>query len=396
MKNNELSTQRTLVIDWADQNRKVDLKLNEGQRLEVARRLSSFDLATIGEAEIVQIGLEDGAALKAVLDDFLSRVDTDHGRTLYDLCERISEGVEQADLASLRDQILSEPQLAWWQRIWKGARQAAQSAAKSAYDQAVSVASERTVQLNNFLNNLEGEVEIELSKLRQGVLDLQGLKDSYRTMTSQFAISVGVAQELRQQARDRVEAFKQRAQEQVDPQDHVEFEEVETQCQLLESRTLALEATVSSLPADWLVIQQIQAAGVATFQEVVTTASDRFNRIKMTLLALNGLLRVRGVQMIADKQRQLDDHLMAVRGDLMNQVVRTAAEAPGENRLRQAEQLKKVVEDTATMRRFVTEARSANAQKFEQARIIITNARTTLLAIAVEQPGKRLVEENNA
>lgn len=383
----EAGNRGTLVVE---RNAKVQLRLSDVQRHELARRLETFDLAMIGGTDIAQLGQADGKKLKEVLDDFLSRVDSDQGQALYGLCERINEGVQQADLLSLRDQILKEPQLRWWQRWFANAKKAAENAAKVAYDKAVTTASERTTRLNGFLNGLEGEVDTELGNLRQGVLDLEELKKQYREFAESFAVSVAVAQDLRQQARERVGRLKDEARQNADAVNPAIIDEAEAQLQQLESRALALETTFSRLPADWMVIQQIQAAGVTTYQEVVTTASERFNAIKMTLLTLNGLLRVKGVQMIADRQRQLDEHLTSVRGDLLSQVVKTAANAPGDNRLEQARQLQRIVEDTATMKQIVLDARQSNAQKFHEARELIEGARKTLLSLTIDQPTTKL------
>ncbi|MDN5750920.1 MAG: HAD family hydrolase, partial [Pseudonocardia sp.] len=51
--------------------------------------------------------------------------------------------------------------------------------------------------------------------------------------------------------------------------------ELQDKLRLLESRALALEGTYTRLPADQMVIQQIEQAGVATLQETATTVASR-------------------------------------------------------------------------------------------------------------------------
>lgn len=375
---------------------RVELTLNPEQALAVQQKLEQTSLSNISSTAIVQLGTEEGMALRNVLDDFLSRVDTESTAQLYELCQRIEEGVEKANLIEIRESILRTPKPSWWKRLFMMSKRAVEEAVRSAYDQTVADASARTTELNQFLDSLEHEMKDELNKLQMNVHELQDLKQSYRNLTEQFTVSVAVAQGLCEQARSHVATLTQQAQENPSSVIHPEIQEAESRLDLLESRTLALEGTVSRLPADWLVIQQIQNAGITTFQEVVTTASERFNNIKMTLLTLHGLLSVRGVQMIARKQQDLDSHLAKVRGNLMGEVVRTAAEAPGNNRLHQAQQLKQVIDDAIEMKQVVDTARESNRQKFSEARRIISDARNSLIGIADQTSTKLLPKESTA
>jgi HPt (histidine-containing phosphotransfer) domain-containing protein len=161
-----------------------------------------------------------------------------------------------------------------------------------------------------------------------------------------------------------------------------ELAEFEGKLQLLESRALALEGVYCRLPADQLVIQQIEQAGVATLQETATTAASRFANIKMTLLTLHGALAVKGVQRLSLASAQLDKQLTEMRGVLMRDVVQAASNAPAENRLAQVEQLRTVIAETKAINDIVQKAKFETKTKFETARIAFTAARQELATIS--------------
>ena len=94
-----------------------------------------------------------------------------------------------------------------------------------------------------------------------------------------------------------------------DPVAQARLAELRDKLRLLESRALALEGTYTRLPADQMVIQQIEQAGIATLQETATTVASRFASIKMTLLSIQGAFAVRSVQQLAGRQAKLDQQL---------------------------------------------------------------------------------------
>ena len=98
----------------------------------------------------------------------------------------------------------------------------------------------------------------------------------------------------------------------------------------------------------------------------------------MTLLTIHGALVTQGVQRLAEQGAALDANLLAARSALMKDVVGKAANAPGDNRLAEANGLKKIVADTRELVQIVDRAVEANKQKFEAARSITQQARQEL------------------
>jgi hypothetical protein len=68
----------------------------------------------------------------------------------------------------------------------------------------------------------------------------------------------------------------------------------------------------------------------------------------------------------------------------MKDVVTKAANAPGDNRLADANGLKKIVQETRELVQIVDRAAESNRQKFEAARGITQQARQELLALGAQ------------
>jgi CHASE3 domain sensor protein len=72
----------------------------------------------------------------------------------------------------------------------------------------------------------------------------------------------------------------------------------------------------------------------------------------------------------------------------MGVVVTTAANAPGDNRLQQANELKRVVADTQALQNIVEAARDTNKAKFDEARTTMAAVREDMLALGIKlNPG---------
>jgi hypothetical protein len=156
----------------------------------------------------------------------------------------------------------------------------------------------------------------------------------------------------------------------------------------LECRALAIDAALSRLPADQLVIRQLQNAGLASLQEVATTLASRFNSIRMTLLTLHGARLTQDLQRLATAGAELDANLAAVRSHLVRDVAMQAASAPGEQRLAQARQLQGIVADSGRLQQMVMAARASSQTRQAEARQLFAEARQAMLALGRElHPG---------
>jgi hypothetical protein len=219
-----------------------------------------------------------------------------------------------------------------------------------------------------------------MQKLFAELQALETLKKAYATHFGDFTVEAAIARALLEQARPYVlsEAASANA---TDVVAQARVRELQDKLRLLESRALALEGTYTRLPADQMVIQQIEQAGIATLQETATTVAARFASIKMTLLSLHGAFAVKTVQQISARQAKLDEQLAKLRSATIKDVAVTAAAAPGDNRLAQAQQIEQIVASTREIHELVEAAKRGTEEKFETARQKFAQARQELAAL---------------
>jgi molecular chaperone GrpE (heat shock protein) len=356
------------------------LALTPEQQRTVQQRLAATTFDGLGLQQIATLGSEAERALHQTLDGFLAHIDRFENDKLFRLFEKLRADVDAEDLPALAERILhSEPGL-----LQKLAgmlnRRALSRAAAKAWDETRRVAAGKTRTLADKVAALETELQGEQQRLLGEIDSMERLKAAYRERFEDFVVATAFLRGLAARAEEQV-AGLERTTVVADPQQGFALDEARHKLQALQSRALAVEGTLSRLPSDQLVIRQLQNAGLSTWQETTTTAAARFASIKMTLLTLHGALLTQGVQRLADQGRALDDNLAAVRDKLTREVVGTAANLPGENRLAQAKQLQAVVAESRALQDIVVEARAANAAKFAEARRLIAQAQHDMVAL---------------
>lgn len=366
------------------------LVLSPTQALEAEEMAAQVDFATLSPAEIAKVGLDEGRGFQDTLDDFLERLGGDRADKLYDLCEQLNSGVADAELPALYEEIVNQQKNSgwrWWVNPWNWGRGALQ-AARQAHQETVKRTTEKTTQLSRLMADMESQLTHEVHNLTLGLNELDALKKSYSLHAANFAVVVSAAQLMLAKARQLVADKETEVAKTPDALVQADLQDLKNKLQLLESQALALEGAYSRLPADRLVIQQIQNAGLTTLQEVIITATSRFNSIKMTLLTLRGLLDVQGVQAIAQRQATMDRQLESIRRAVGQKVVLTAAVTPGNNRLEQATQIMQIVDDNRSMQEAVQKGRFDNQEKFAKARQILAEARQGMATLHLAAPNK--------
>lgn len=349
------------------------------EQLQVAEaQLEKLNIDNLASAQIVLIGHQAEEALTKTLDTFLSHIERAKDPKIFALFDRLQHGVEEAKLPDLLEEIQSG-KIGLKARV-KGFfnKKTLAGAAQKAYIATCDLVSGRTNALSGVMRGLETELSTALSSLLAELQSFDALHSEYRDHIDEFAITAAVAQAFLAKAKLEVQKQKAELTGSTDTLALSDLEQKEQKLQLLESRALALEGVYSRLPADRMVIQQILSAGVQTLQETATTATTRFSSIKTTLIALHGALQVKGVQQLTAKHAVLDNQLSDIRGKLMKEVVTTAANAPGDNRINQAQQLQSLITLTGEIQSLVASARESNKTKFEQARGMFSTARLAL------------------
>jgi uncharacterized protein YaaN involved in tellurite resistance len=359
---------------------RMPVALTASQAQLVQQQLDALDFVNMQAREVAQLGSQAELALHRTLDGFLSKIDSFDNPRLFKLFSELKDKVDQEDLPALADRILNGKPGAWDQFKSFFSKQALSKALDQAWTETRRLAAGKTKTLVDLVTRMQKELQDEQKKLEAEIKNLEQLKEAYRARYDDFVMAVALSASLLEHARTQVNAWVQAAA-QGQPTPAIDLPELQDKLQSLESRALALEGVLTRLPADQLVIRQLQNAGITTLQETTTTAASRFASIKMTLLTLHGALATKGVQKLAEQGAALDANLMQIRGQLMRDVVHSAANAPGDNRLAQAQQLRGIVDETRALVDIAEAARQSNQDKFAQARTLFMESRQEILRL---------------
>lgn len=330
------------------------------KRDEIMRQAQSTDLNKESLRDISMVGSDADIGLNKALSGFLDRINRADSPRLFNLVSSFNDTVSKEDIPKLAEKVLDE-KLPLKNRIIGFFTGKKLSTLKNDFLESTrQVISAKSSTLTTVIVKMENELAEEQKRLEDELKNMEKLQVVYFQQYQNFVERTYFAQCLLENAKAAdTSAWDQSA-----------LRTWSEKLQALESRALAMEGVMTRLPADALIVSQLQNAGVMTLQETTTTAAGRFASIKMTLITLNSALVTRSVQQLAEQSASLDSNLMEVRSKLMKQVVGTAASAPGRNRLQQAEQLKSIIADTKDLMKIVDDAKALNTQQFAQARII--------------------------
>lgn len=346
--------------------------LDEPLRQQVQGQIASLDPASLPLAEIARLGSEAEQTLARVLDRFLGQIDEESAPRLCKLVEGLQVQIAREDLPGLARAIL-DAQPGWLDRL-RGLfnRRALRQASERAYAEACRIASGKTRSLAEQLANMEQQVQHEQARLLANLHRLEALKQAYREQWQAFAAAALLVDGL----------WRKAMASPVPPGlDEASWHE---RIQALENRALALEGALLRLPADQLVIRQLQNAGLASLQEIAATLAGRFNSIRMSLLSLHGARLTQDLQRLAQAGAELDANLAAVRGQLLGEVAVQAASQPGNQRLAQAQQLQEIVAESRRLHALVNAARQESRDKNASARRLFAEAQQQMLALSRE------------
>ena len=356
--------------------------LRQEQLPQAQAALAALDFSTIAPADIVTIGMEAEQSLGRTLDGFLARLDKKTAAKVFDLFGRLQKGVDDANLPEILEKVQKGEDRGFFSGlvnsiVHKLTGKSAEEAAREFMDELTDLITGRTRTLATEMQKLEGELGREMQSLSTELKTLEQLKQKYGEHFAQFTVDAAVARAFVDKAAAHVQA-QAAAADAADVVAQSRVRALEEKLRLLESRALALEGTYTRLPADQLVIQQVEAAGVATLQETATTVASRLASIKMALLAIQGAFAVKVVQQLSARQAKLDEQLNKVRAEALKDVAVSAAKAPGDNRLAQARQIESVIASTREIDQLVRAARQETDQKFDTAREILAQSRSAL------------------
>lgn len=349
-----------------------------------------MSISTLTLTEISALGSECEIGLHKSLGSFIDRIDTAQSPQIFRLVTDLNTAVKNEDLDGLADEII-RGRLPFWTRLL-GTLSPKNLAARraGAFENLRLVVAGKARKLSGLIEQMERQVETEKQKAVAEAQNLERLKDNYRQRFFEFVTTTVFLVTLLAKAREELGQMTL-AHSQGTYGGATTLQEAQDKVQALESRALAIEGVLTKLPAEQLVIREIQTAALQTVQETTTTTAGRFASIKMTLLTLHAAMQVQNLQRTAQQGADLDQNLSRVRDRLSRQVVSSAANASGDNRLAQAQQIKAVTQNIGELVAIVDKARAENALKFALARATLAQARSELTSLgAVIRPDQPL------
>ena len=343
----------------------------------IVNQVQSLSIHDLSLLQISSLGAEVEIALHKSLGSFLDRIEKGDSPQIFRLISELNAAIKAEDLDGLADKIMNG-KLGFFDKLLGllNPKKMATSRANM-FEELRMMVSGKSRKLSSVLDKMEKDIEVEKSRALEEAKSLERLKDNYRTRFGDFVLATVFLSTLLVKAQQEL-AEVSAAEARSDFSSKMTLQEAQDKVQALESRALSIEAVLTKLPAEQLVIRQVQTATIQTVQEITTTTAGRMASIKMTLLVLHSAMGAQNLQRTAQQGADLDANLSKVRNRLVTQVVTNAANAPGDNRLQQASQLRDVVKNTRELQAVVEKARLDNKVKFDGARAILVQARTDL------------------
>jgi len=350
------------------------LSLGEQQVRDIQARVEKFDFAAKPAQEIALLSKGPTDNLNRALSGFLERISKNENPQIFKLVDALSEEVAKEKLGDLAEQILSAKPSKMDRFKGLFSKKALQEGLDRAYEELGRVARNKSKTLSDSISDKERKLNVEMDKLSDELRNMDAVKAEYRKAFIGFGEEVVFLTSVLAKAKADEPALLAAV-----GNDMMAKQDIADKLQLLESVALSRASMFTRMPAEALLIRQVQNAGVATLQELSVTTGDQFASIRMTLVGIHGAHMVQGVQRLGQSTAALDSNLQDARAKLMGTVIAEAANAPGRNRLAQANNLQKVVADTKALQGIVDTARVENASNFKQAQAIVSQAQQVLL-----------------
>ena len=349
------------------------ITLSDEQVADLLVRVEEFDFAGMPAEKMARLGTEPTETLNRTLGAYLDRVQKNENPQLFKLIDSVTEAVSAEKLDELATQLQS-PKLGLMDRIMGSlSKKALQRSLDQAYEEVGRLARNKSKSLSDVINEKERTLQVEMAKLSDELRRMDSLRGDLGRSFMAFGEEVVFLKSALSKAQAQAPALKAAA-----GHNTMVTQDIDDKLQVLESVAISRETMMTRLPAEALVIRQLQNAGVNTLLELSVTSGDGFAGIRMTLLSIHAANMVGSVQRLGQANATLGSNLQRIRATVAGAVVEEAANAPGRNRLAQAQDLMKVVADTANLKTIVENAKVENAAKNAEAVALLSQARQTL------------------
>jgi hypothetical protein len=365
---------------------KFPLNLTVEQTAALLTRVEDFEFEALPLQDFSTLSQQPTLNLNRALDAFMARINKAENPQLFKLVDKLTEKMQEEKIGDLAIQILDAKPSISDQVIGFFSKKKLQESLDKALEELGKQVRLKSKNLSDVVVEQEKELLKEMTKLNAELSNLDAVKAVYFKSFVEFCEEVAFLNSALAKAKAQAPALLAAADKDV-----MRTQDIQDKLQALESVALSREAMMTRLPGEALILRQIQNAGAQTLLELSTTMGDRFASIRMTLIGLHGANLVRNVQRLGQANANLDNQLQEARAKLTGVIVATSANAPGDNRVQQANNLKRAVTDVAALQDITDKAREENRVKFEEARNTMAQVRQDVLDLSQRvSPGAQI------
>jgi hypothetical protein len=356
---------------------KFPLNLDAQQSAALVARVEKFEFAALPLQDFSTLSQQPTMNLNRALDAFMTRINKAENPQLFKLVDKLTEKLEEEKIGDLAIQILDAKPGPLDRALGFFSKKKLQQSLDSVLEELGKQVRLKSKNLSDVVVAQEKQLITEMNKLNEELRNLEAVKGVYFASFVEFCEEVVFLNSALAKAKAQAPALLAAADKDV-----MRAQDIQDKLQALESVALSREAMMTRLPGEALILRQIQNAGAQTLLELSTTMGDRFASIRMTLIGLHGANLVRNVQRLGQANANLDNQLQEARAKLTGVIVAASANAPGDNRVQQANNLKRAVNDVALLQDITDKAREDNRAKFEEARNTMAQVRDDMLTLS--------------
>lgn len=362
------------------------IRLTPQEEQGIIGAINTTDIEQKSLLEISTMANASEQALHKAMDPFLDNINKYDNPALFRYIDKLQKDVNEADLPKIVQE-LNDIELGLFDKIKSFFnRKTPEQIRKEMIGKLMETFGLKTKTLKDSIDQIEQGIRKEMNDVTAQIGVMENLKTQYQQFVAQFAKETAFLYGLQKKSERQFEALKQ-----AHPDDTGRIREFEAKLEALKSRALIVEGMLTKIPADQMIIRQIQEVGIKTLSETGSSMYSRFSSIKQTVIALHASMKNQDLQLVEASGRSLDQNLQSVNSMVLKNTATTAATMAGNNRVHQAQQIQSLLDTVAEVEKIKEEGMRKNEENFTKARSMLEESRQRSLQLGiVVQPNKPL------
>lgn len=352
----------------------VEVKPSNAQ---VSKLRQEYAISTIPAERLVLFGSERQKEFGSKLDVLLAELTKGGSPVLFELFNKLSKGVDQADLGTLEKEIRESLKETTFSKFMSavGLSNAAKRI-QGANERVNNMLTSKSKNLLDLTKEMQESTSIEVAKLINDSSKLQQLAGEFRENIAQFGTYVEAGKLILADAES--ELSNSTALASGDPLQIEQYKLQEQRVELFRSRLLVLETAYQNAPTELESIRIGLGASLSTLGETANSALEQFNSIKSTLIKLAVTHQTQSLLAMNDERRKLNDKLNQHATNQLGQVAQQAAAQQGIHRLEDAKRLLETATALKSISDKVKAETEANKVRFAEARTNLAQVKQLL------------------